>query len=270
MPRLRSLRGLRRRAVIAAGAVCVLASLSVAAVAKAPSRHFMPKARRFAGVRTVGALFSRASSAQHYCTASVVDSPRGDVLLTAAHCVSGTATGLVFAPGYHDGQSIYGRWSVSAAYLDPAWIRRQDPRRDFAFLTVAPEPVRGRRSEIEQVTGASRLGLRAKPGRRVTIPAYPVGTDDEPLTCTASLYYRGLSPAFDCEDYVDGTSGAPWLAHTPSGTEVVGVIGGLHQGGCLSSTSYSPPFGAAARRAYLRAVHHDAPDVAPVAGSDGC
>jgi hypothetical protein len=49
-----------------------------------------------------------------------------------------------------------------------------------------------------------------------------------------------------------------------------GDIGGLHQGGCTPSTSYSPPLGKPAQAALARAVSHAKSDVFPAAGSDGC
>lgn len=260
----------RSRATLAlASALVLLAMLAVTAMARAPARPRTRKAAPFTGLRSVGPLFHGARASQHFCTASVVHSPRGDVLLTAAHCVTGNGAGLWFAPGFHDGISPYGRWRVTGLYVDPSWIKRQDPRRDFAFLTVAPAQIHGRRTEIERVTGAVRLALHAAAGRRVTIPAYPAGTDT-PVTCTTAVYYHGFSPAFDCDDYVDGTSGAPWLAHTGTGPEVVALIGGLHQGGCTPWTSYSPPFGAPVSEAYERAIEHESADIAPQAGSDGC
>jgi V8-like Glu-specific endopeptidase len=229
-----------------------------------------PTATTFDGTPTVGPLFASAATPYHFCTASVVHSRRGDVLLTAAHCLLGTAVGDTFAPGFHGAVAPYGRWTVTGAYLDPAWLTSQDPRRDFAFLTVAPRMIDGRRTEIERVTGANLLWLHTRRGERVTIPAYPAGADNLPVTCEVPLYYEGVYPAFNCDPYVGGTSGSPWLVRSGSRRKVVALIGGLHQGGCFSWTSYSPPFGAPARRAYMRAVHHDTPDVAPVAGSDGC
>ena len=159
---------------------------------------------------------------------------------------------------------------VAAAYLDPAWLARQDPTRDFAFLTVKPRWISGRRVQIEQVTGANRLGIRVVRGRRIAIPAYPGGTNNDPVTCTVPVYYDGFYPAFDCNPYVGGTSGAPFLLQTARGMTVVGVIGGLHQGGCTPATSYSPPLGRPALRAYLRAADRAPADTAPAAGSDGC
>lgn len=229
-----------------------------------------PTAKTFHGTRTVGPLFASATSRQHFCTASVIHSPRGNVLLTAAHCINGSGAGLSFAPRFHAGAFPYGRWTVAAAYLDPAWLKSQDPRRDFAFLIVKPRRIGGHLRQIEQVTGANTLGLRPHPGQRVTVPAYPAGTDNNPITCTAPVYFDGVYPAFNCNPYPGGTSGSPWLAHTRRGRTVVGLIGGLHQGGCFTWTSYSPPFTAAIHRVYERAVHEAAPDVAPPAGSDGC
>ncbi|HEX4789777.1 MAG TPA: trypsin-like serine protease, partial [Actinospica sp.] len=65
----------------------------------------------FTGVPEVGALFGTSDGSiegqGHYCTGSVVNSPEGDVVVTAAHCVydsSGVYTDIAFVPGYHDGQ----------------------------------------------------------------------------------------------------------------------------------------------------------------------
>ena len=272
-PIARGARRLSRVRVSATLAVVVPTILAAGAVAAAHTAHAPSgtgRARRFAGTATVGALFASASSTAHFCTASVVRSPRGDVLLTAAHCIRGTAAGYVFAPGYYDGISPYGRWTVTAAYLDRGWLGRRDPRRDFAFLTVASRTIDGRQVPIQQLTGANGLDLRPLPGERVTVPAYPAGTDDEQITCTVAVYYDGPYPAFDCTPYPGGTSGAPLLVSTPQGTLVAGVIGGLHQGGCFPFTSYSAPLGEPAWRAYSAAVADAQGDTAPAADSDGC
>ncbi len=199
----------------------------------------------------------------------MVSSPRGNVLLTAAHCVVGTGTGLVFAPGFHDGVAPYGRWDVVAAHAAPGWLRRRDPLEDFAFLDLAPRRVNGRLREIQQLTGANRLGHAPRAGQRVTVPAYPLGAADDPITCTIRVYLTSAYPSFDCTPYMDGTSGAPWLAGNERRT-VVGVIGGLHQGGCLPSTSYSAPLGRAAEQAYQAALTDVGTNVLPLPGGDGC
>jgi V8-like Glu-specific endopeptidase len=269
-------------APLVAGAAATAPSAPPAAAATAPSAppaaaassswpHRMRHAHVTGGSPTVGALFASASSRTHFCTASVVHSPRGNVLITAAHCLHGTVRGWSFAPGFHDGVAPDGRWSVTGAYLDPDWLTAQDPRRDYAFLTVAPRNIQGRWTNVESVTGGNLLGSIPHRGERISVPGVPRGTDDAPLTCTTTVYFRGIFPAFDCDPYVDGTSGSPWLAAAPDGgQEVVGVIGGLHQGGCHSWTSYSSRLGAHARAAYRRAVAESTPDIAPRPGADGC
>jgi V8-like Glu-specific endopeptidase len=228
-----------------------------------------PTARTFGGTPTVGPLFP-PGSATHTCTASVVDSAVGNLLITATHCIAGDAKGYTFVPGYHDGIAPYGSWTVTGAYASPQWVRRRSPRFDVAFLVVAPQRRQGRLRQIQTVTGADRMGTAPAPGTRVTVPAYPIGRDDRPLTCTARVTYRDGYPAFDCTPYVDGTSGAPWLWRSRGGWTVVGVIGGLHQGGCEPWTSYSAPFGSDARQTYAAAVRGARTTTFPGPESDGC
>jgi V8-like Glu-specific endopeptidase len=228
-----------------------------------------PNAHHFRGNPTVGTLFLPGSSV-HYCTASVVDSRTGDLLLTAAHCISGTAQGYLFAPDYHDGIEPFGSWKVVSAYGDPGWIAHRNAQRDFAFLVVAPRQMHGHREEVQQVTGANRLGAAPAPGQLVTVPAYALGRDDDPITCTSRTYIDDGYPAFNCTPYVDGTSGSPWLEYRGRSWLVVGVIGGLHQGGCYPWTSYSAAFGPATERTYSSATHRVGASTFPAAGSDGC
>jgi V8-like Glu-specific endopeptidase len=262
-------------------AAAVAAALGLPAVALAIERHAsekpgtaavrrIPTSNPTTGVPEVGALFLTASSASHDCTASVVDSAHGDVVLTAAHCVSGSGAGMVFAPGYHGKTAPYGRWTVTAAHLAPGWLKSQDPRYDFAFLTIAPRRVRGHSVSIEQVTGADQLGGTPRSGEPITVLGYPAGSDNDAITCRTTVYFTATFPSFDCHGYVAGTSGGPWLATSGRRTSIVGVIGGMNQGGCVESTSYASLLSQVARRVYAQAADHTAPDVAPAPAGDGC
>jgi V8-like Glu-specific endopeptidase len=256
-------------------AIAIVGTLAVAVTAIPAAASAKPpagtkKAITFKGTPAVGALFDSARSKTHFCTASVVSSPHGDVLITAAHCIDGGARGWSFAPGFHGGHAPFGRWRVTGAYLDAQWIAKQNPRRDYAFLTVAPKRIKGKWTPIQKLTGADKLGTVPTKGIEVTVPAYPHGTNNDPIECTAKVYFDGVFPAFNCNPYVDGTSGAPWLETTPGGRFVVGLIAGLHQGGCETYTSYSSLLGPRARAVYRRAATGARPDRAPQAGSDGC
>jgi hypothetical protein len=140
-------------------AVALAIRLRASSTASMARSNRIPTSSNTSGVPEVGALFASASSTQHGCTASVVASPAGDVLLTAAHCVSGSGKGMVFAPGYHDGISPYGRWTVTGLQLAAGWLKSQDPQGDFAFLTVAD----ARRSTHRDPAGHGRVSARCEP-----------------------------------------------------------------------------------------------------------
>jgi V8-like Glu-specific endopeptidase len=247
------------------------ASGSTARTPTAHTAHEVARsATKFDGTTTVGALFPSAALGFHVCTASVVASASRSVIMTAAHCVTGHDAGYVFAPGYHDGKTPYGKWRVVAAYGAPGWVKHTSSRDDFAFLVVAARTIHGRLTRLQTVTGANRLGTTPQRGQRVTVPAYPLGIGGRPIRCTARVFFQGVYPGFHCGGYVDGTSGSPWLRGHGTARRVVGVIGGLHQGGCQASTSYSPPLGPAAQRALKRAGRNHGTDRFPAPPGDGC
>ena len=93
----------------------------------------------------MGALFDAGVAGRHTCTASVVHSTGGDLLLTAAHCVAGAGVGLKFVPGYAGGAAPQGVWSVTAAFVDAAYAASRDEADDVAVLRVARQPIGGTR-----------------------------------------------------------------------------------------------------------------------------
>ena len=198
-------------------------------------------------VPTVGALFTVDANGLtgHYCTASVVDSPQGDLVLTAAHCVTdngGYRTDIVFVPGYHDGQDPYGVWTPTRVFVDPRWLSNADQDLDFAFLVVHQQ---GSTGSVQQVAGGNRLGTNLGFDLPVRVTGYPDGSE-EPTTCdTVTRQAARYQLRFDCGYFPDGTSGGPWVTDvdptTGDGT-VIGVIGGYEQGGDTPQVSYSSYF----------------------------
>jgi V8-like Glu-specific endopeptidase len=197
----------------------------------------------------VGALFSTSGGQlrTHFCTASVVHSPAGDLLVTAAHCVAGYSTtspsGLAFVPGYDNGYAPYGIWPVTRVFVDSAWESTADPNDDFAFLTVT-QP--GSSTPIEDITGAERLGIGQPSTDMVQVTGYPDGLD-LPVTCqNRASAFSSTQMQFDCGGYTDGTSGSPFLIHGDAATgesTVIGVIGGYQKGGGSPDVSYAATFG---------------------------
>ena len=219
----------------------------------APSRA----GQAFAGTPAVGALFTTSAGqlGQHYCTASVVDSPAGDLVITAAHCVTGTSGTIEFVPGYDRGDQPYGVWTVTKVYVDQAWKSSSSDSDDFAFLRVS-QP--GSSVPVENVTGAERLAA-STPSSRALVQAigYPNATN-QPVTCQNRLRQPMAGQLeFDCDGYTNGTSGGPFLSEVDQATGqglVIGVIGGYQQGGNTPQVSYSAVLGANAAALYKTAV----------------
>jgi hypothetical protein len=188
------------------------------------------------------------------------------------HRVYGTAAGWTFAPGYDNGSTPYGVWTVTHAYVDPKWATDQDTQHDYAILQLADVRHGGHQVGVQDVTGGNVLGQAPRTGQQITDVAYNAGIDDQPIHCTTSVYYTDGFPGFNCHGYVGGSSGSPWLVTDPAThvTFVDGLIGGLHQGGCYEYTSYSPAFRPDVYALLLRATLHLHPDTVPAAGSDGC
>jgi V8-like Glu-specific endopeptidase len=244
-------------------------SASALAAGSAMRAARIQSARKVRSIPSVGPLFPANTLAagpglavSHFCSASVVHSASHDLVLTAAHCVRGSGRGIQFAPGFHDGISPRGVWSVRRAYLDARWRRDRDPQHDFAVLDVAPR----NGNHVEDGITAARLGAAPAPGTSVTVDGYVAGRGGEPITCAAPVYYTRGYPSFDCAGYAGGVSGGPWL----TGGHVVGVIGGLHEGGCTPSTSYSSDFLADVAALLTRAERGGPGDVMLLTGGDGC
>ena len=219
----------------------------------APSRD----GQAFAGTPAVGALFTTSAGklGQHFCTASVVDSPVGDLVITAAHCMTGTSGTVDFVPGYDRGGQPYGIWTVTKVYVDQAWSSSSSQDDDFAFLRVS-QP--GSSVPVEDVTGAEQLATGTPASRQlVQVIGYPIATS-QPVTCQNWLREPMAGQLeFDCDGYTNGTSGGPFLSDVDQATGqglVIGVIGGYQQGGNTPQVSYSPVLGANAAALYQQAV----------------
>jgi V8-like Glu-specific endopeptidase len=240
----------RARSLPAAGPGIPVEQLAPAA-ATAPAGN----GASFDGVAAVGALFTEADGklGSHFCTASVVDSTAGDLVVTAAHCVYEKSAAIVFVPGYADGKAPYGVWPVTKVYTDGAWDSSQDPDHDVAFLRLSNA---SDGAPIEDVTGAETVATDAPTGQSVQVIGYP-NAAAEPVWCTGPV--KGFSATqfeFDCDGYTNGTSGGPLLAGVDAATgqgAVIGVIGGYQQGGDTPQVSYAAVFSAATAQLYATA-----------------
>jgi V8-like Glu-specific endopeptidase len=214
------------------------------------------QASTIAATPAIGALVRAGDGddPEHFCTATVVQSPNRNLVVTAAHCVYGDAfaTDMAFAPGYHDGVMPYGVWVPSRIDVDPRWITDRDPAYDVAFLQVRRP---GTDERIEIVTGAEQLAFDFEPSRPARMVGYP-DDEDEPIGCqNTTEAYSDTQLRFDCAGFPAGTSGGPMLTEIDPANgrgTVIGVIGGYEEGGD-DLTSYSSYFGPDIAALYDRA-----------------
>ncbi|MER0447189.1 trypsin-like peptidase domain-containing protein [Streptomyces sp. Edi4] len=209
----------------------------------------------------VGALFKGDLDGGHYCTASVVHSSGHDLIVTAAHCMSGDESEggrTVFAPAYRDGSAPYGTWPVESVYADDSWNEDGDQDSDVAFAVLGPGSQGGK--QIEDVVGAAPLFTGRATGGPVTVTGYPSDTEVPQVCTNTATAYGATQQRVDCPDFPGGTSGSPWVT---AGGAVAGVIGGYEFGGDDPDVSYSVVFGPVTKSLYKLA--ESAGDPEPVA-----
>jgi hypothetical protein len=221
----------------------------VAIVAFLLCLNALAQAREQAQVRgssAVGVLLLRAR--HPFCTASIVSSPSGNLIITAAHCLERKlASTMMFAPYYHDDSAPLGEWRVTGQVFPPGWLLHRNINQDFAFLTV--------RGDVQARAGAESLGFSLPAPASVRVEAY--SRTGRLTICNrrpgviAAAGQQQLS--FACPGYASASSGGPFLTdiNQQSGLgTIVGLIGGYQHGGSSPSMSYSSPFGMVLHKLY--------------------
>ena len=258
---------MRVSAVLAVGLLTLTAACGKAAPPEIHTSIETPAATKLTAAPVppdakVGALFLGAGDL-HTCTAGVLDSTSGDLILTAAHCVAG-GIHTTFVAGFRDAAEPASIWRVGATYLDPRWVKNQDPLADYAILRVSRD---GGGTVEEEAGGGLAIGTAPKPGTVVNVTGYGLGVGGGPIGCkTATELAPGGFPSLPCGGLVDGTSGSPWT----TGPTITGLVGGLDGGGCDENVSYSPPFDDGVVALLTRAEAGGPADEAPAVFDDDC
>ena len=153
-------------------------------------RHLASTSRAgqaFAGTPAVGALFTMSAGqlGQHFCTASVVDSPDGDLAITAAHCVTGTSGTVAFVPGYDHGHDAVRRVDGDQGLRRPGVELLVEPGRRLRL--PARQPARLERAGRGRDRGGTASHRHAgQPASWSQVIGYPNATD-QPITCQNRL-----------------------------------------------------------------------------------
>ena len=220
--------------------------------------------RQFAGMPQAGALVRQnpdGTPGTRLCSAVAVDSPGGDLIATAAHCVAGVTVGIggplgvVYVPQYQPGNAQpYGAWYPTRITVAPQWTARQDPDYDLAFLDVT-RPTST--LPLGQVTGSEHFGGAVPAGTLGVRVGYPYATG-RPVGCREDIERESATQLrLDCAGFPIGTSGGPLLTDVDPGTGIgtlAGVIGGYQLGGDRDDVSYAAALGPALTALYRRAA----------------
>jgi V8-like Glu-specific endopeptidase len=207
----------------------------------------------------VGSLSDTGDPNDHHCSGSIVNSPSGNVIATAAHCVYGKSR-VFFTPGYHDGQAPYGTWQSAAIHVDPGWPGSSDINGagspyDFAFVVLQPRNGKN----VAEVTGSSlNLRIDAALPADMTVFGYP-SAKDKPYLCDSNASRDGQYwETLQCLGIPGGFSGGPWVLRGTK--DLIGVIGGKGQN--LPATdprNYSVRFDNRVKALYDKAVSAPVP-----------
>lgn len=221
---------------------------------------------------------------KYMCSASVVPSRRGNVILTAAHCVIDPATGtvatehsVVFIPGYRNGVAPYGAWEAVSYKSTESWEKaaRGGPQPneggDLALLTLEANKESENVHEgenVEKVVGWLGIAFDQACDQTYTQYGYPAESpypDEGPVLYSYTAAYAGTDsnsailprPIKIASDFTRGASGGPWTIGSSSSPTALSVTayGYENQPGYL----YGPYFGEAARKVYERAASKGVP-----------
>ncbi|MEV5510204.1 trypsin-like serine peptidase [Streptomyces orinoci] len=234
----------------------------------APSRSGvaadMPTAEHILGLKSVGALFSYKQDPTtgqmhaHNCSASVVESPGRDLILTAGHCAGGKA--VIFVPWYATekplDQQQFGFFRVADWFTDSRFsqghqIKTKESDLDFSFGRLEPS---ASGQKVQDVVGANTLARTPSFNNNVTMVGYPMAKyepEDHPVRCPTQTWalpgYYQIQAL--CHGMYSGTSGGPWYSKVDwaKGTgEIIGNVGGYNGGGNDANVdwlTYSPVHG---------------------------
>jgi V8-like Glu-specific endopeptidase len=236
----------------------------------------LPWAHGGAVAAAVGKVFFTLGGEDYACSGTLVGGKRTDVVLTAAHCVTGGpgkggatrwATNWMFAPGFVNGLLPYGEYTARRFFVSKDWTGSQGGREqyDVAFVQVTTATLPGVSGPWLPGTAEPPPGLPVKfSGRQDSAPlsrtyvfGYPAELPYSGLYldyCAGPVVASGGSARTPCR-MTAGDSGGPWLAgFSPrSGSGQVVAVSTYKVSGS-PRVLYGAVLGPQARALYERAV----------------
>ncbi|WP_435211508.1 peptidase [Streptomyces sp. bgisy034] len=209
-------------------------------------------------VNTAGRVFFSYQGRTASCSGNAVTSNNKSTVITAGHCVKlegAWHTNWVFVPGYHDGQSPYGRWSASKTLSTPQWTASEDINYDVGAAVVAP--LDGKL--LTDVVGGQGLAFNTGYNLRMYSFGFPAAApyDGEKfIYCSGNTsrdFLLSNDHGMNC-NMTGGSSGGPWFTqfNESSGTGLLSSVNSFKYN-FLPNRMYGPYFGADAQNLYQTA-----------------
>jgi hypothetical protein len=181
--------------------------------------------------------FDTQENTFHECSATVVPSPNGDVLLTAAHCVFGSGhlfTQFAFAPNlqgsFGTGTTPYGVWNGLLAAPSLDYVLSGNPSYDFAYVRVAGQSS----GSLEGTVGSLPIAFNPGRGQQWTVRGYPNGMAQS-CTATAQDQFTFSGPSqmvVACPGLGEGASGGSWTNSSNGRTNAIGAVDSQQVASC--------------------------------------
>ncbi|HXT94053.1 MAG TPA: serine protease [Trebonia sp.] len=219
----------------------------------------------------VGKVFFTLNDVDYVCSGALVGGARPDVVLTAAHCVTGGrgpngttawATNWMFIPGYSDGQAPYGEYTARRFFATSDWSGPTGGHEqyDVAFVQIATSTLHGGLGAASPPPGlpvrfaASQDAVPASQAYVFGYPSLPPYTGLYPDYCAGPVTASRGSLRTSCA-MTAGDSGGPWLAGfspQPGSGTIVAVS--TYKVSSNLSVLYGAVLGPQARTLYAQAV----------------
>jgi V8-like Glu-specific endopeptidase len=203
----------------------------------------------------------------YQCSGSVINTPTGNVVLTAGHCVidadTGTlATDLIFVPGFRDFDEPYGEWTAPTFATTSQWQSTAgepipNEGGDMAMLTLDNRPSDS--ATLQSVVGAVGIAFNQPRVQTYMEYGYPAqfpydGTRLYELTSPWGRDDLQFSPnpMGISSDFTGGSSGGPWLVgNAPLAESVSDYIYVAPAPASWRGYMYGPYFGSIAQNLFV-------------------
>ncbi len=218
----------------------------------------------------VGRIFFSLGGTDYVCSGALVGGGHPDVVLTAAHCVTGGpgrgratqwVTNWVFVPGFADGRLPYGEYTAHRFLVSPGWTAPSGGEADdFAFVQVTPATPGEGPGAAKPPPGLSVEFANSQDMAALTrsyvfgYPAEPPYTGLYLAFCAGRVTAAGGRVGMPC-GMTAGDSGGPWLAgfRPRRGSGLVTAVTTYKMSGDLA-VLYGAVLGPQARALYQRAL----------------